>query len=135
MTRRVRWVPEAAVRAMHAELIAEHGGRDGIRNAGLLSSALARPRNKRAYGASSSIFELAAAYGVGIARNHPFVDGNKRIALAMVYVFLERNGYRLEAPEVDAVEAMLAIAARKWTEKELSAWLKKHSVRWPIEPA
>lgn len=135
MTRRVRWVPEAAVRAMHAELIAEHGGRDGLRDAGLLSSALARPRNKRAYGASSSIFELAAAYGVAIARNHPFVDGNKRIALAVVYVFLERNGYRLEAPEVDAVEAMLAIAARKWTEKELSAWIKKNSVRWPIKPA
>lgn len=120
---------------MHAELIAEHGGKDGLRDAGLLSSALARPRNKRAYGASSSIFELAAAYGVGIARNHPFVDGNKRIALAVVYVFLERNGYRLEAPEVDAVEAMLTIAARKWTEKELSAWLKKNSVRWPIKPA
>lgn len=120
---------------MHAELIAEHGGRDGIRDAGLLSSALARPRNKRAYGASSSIFELAAAYGVAITRNHPFVDGNKRIALAVVYVFLEMNGYRLEAPEVDAVEAMLAIAAREWTEKELSAWLKKHSVRWPIKPA
>jgi death-on-curing protein len=135
VTRRVRWVPEAAVRAMHAELIAEHGGRDGIRDAGLLSSALSRPRNKRAYGASSSIFELAAAYGVGIARNHPFVDGNKRIALAVVYVFLEMNGYRLEAPEVDAVEAMLAIAAREWTEKELSAWLKRNSVRWPIKPA
>jgi death-on-curing protein len=134
VTRHVRWVPEAAVRAMHAELIAEHGGRDGLRDAGLLSSALARPRNKRAYGASSSVFDLAAAYGVGIARNHPFVDGNKRIALAVVYVFLEMNGYRLEAPEVDAVEAMLAIAARKWTEKELSAWLKKHSVRWPVKP-
>jgi death-on-curing protein len=135
VTRHVRWVPEAAVRAMHAELIAEHGGIDGIRDAGLLSSALARPRNKRAYGASSSIFELAAAYGVAIARNHPFVDGNKRIALAVVYVFLEMNGFRLEAPEVDAVEAMLAIASRKWTEKELSAWLKKHSVRWPVKPA
>ena len=120
---------------MHAELIAEHGGKDGLRDAGLLSSALARPRNKRAYGASSSSFELAAAYGVAITRNHPFVDGNKRIALAVVYVFLEMNGYRLEAPEVDAVEAMLAIAAREWTEKELSAWLKKHSVRWPIKPA
>lgn len=120
---------------MHAELIAEHGGRDGLRDAGLLSSALACPRNKRAYGVSSSIFELAAAYGVGIARNHPFADGNKRIALAVVYVFLEMNGYRLEAPEVDAVETMLAIAARKRDEKELSAWLKKNAVRWPIKSA
>ena len=135
MTRRVRWVPEAAVRAIHAALIAEHGGREGLRDAGLLSSALARPRNKRAYGVSSSIFELAAAHGVAIVRNHPFVDGNKRIALAVMYVFLEMNGYRLEAPEVDAVETMLALAARKWDEKELSAWHKKNSVRWPINPA
>ena len=129
MIRRVRWVSEAAVRAMHAELIAEHGGRDRLRDSGLLSSALAPPRNKRAYGASSSIFELAAAYGVAIVRNHPFVDGNKRVALAVMYVFLELNGYRLEAPEVDAVETMLALAARKLDEKELTAWLKENSVR------
>ncbi len=95
---------------------------------------VARPRNRRAYGAPS-IFELAAAYGVAIARNHPFVDGNKRIALAVVYVFLEMNGYRLETPEADAVEAMLAISARKWTEKELSAWLLERSVRWAFKPA
>lgn len=133
--RRFHWVPEAAVRAMHAELIAEHGGREGIRDAGLLSSALARPRNKRAYGASSSLFELAAAYGVAIVRSHPFVDGNKRVALAVMYVFLEINGYCLKAPEVDAVEIMLALAGRKRDEKELSAWLKENSVKRPIKPA
>jgi death-on-curing protein len=112
---------------MHAELIAEHGGRKGVRDAGLLSSALARPRNKQVYGASSSLFDLAAAYGVAIVRNHPFLDGNKRVALAVMYVFLEMNGYRLEAPEVEAVDALLAIVAGDWDEKKLSRWLKKNS--------
>jgi len=125
--RRVRWVPEAAVRAMHAELIAEHGGRKGIRDAGLLSSALARPRNKRAYGATTSLFELAAAHGVAIVKNHPFVDGNKRLALVVMYVFLEMNGYRLDAPESEAVSVMLRLAAGELDEKGLSGWLKANS--------
>jgi len=122
--RRIRWVPEPAVRAMHAELISEHGGRAGIRDAGLLSSALARPRNRRAYGTPSSLFHLAATYGVAIVRNHPFVDGNKRVALMVMYVFLEINGYRLDAPEVEAVDRMLRLASGKLDEKELSGWLK-----------
>src|SRR4030066_811151 len=126
--RRFRWVPEPAVRAMHAELIAEHGGRKGVRDAGLLSSALAGPRNKQVYGASSSLFDLAAAYGVAIVRNHPFFDGNKRVALAVMYVFLEMNGYRLEAPEVEAVDALLAVAGGGGGEEKLSRWLKKSSV-------
>jgi death-on-curing protein len=126
--RRIRWVPEAAARAMHAELIAEHGGRRGIRAPGLLSSALARPRNRQAYGASSSLFDLAAAYGVSIVSNHPFIDGNKRVALAVMYVFLEMNGYRLDAPEVEAVDVMLRLAAGELEEKGLSGWLKKNSV-------
>jgi len=126
--RRIRWVPESAARAMHAELIAEHGGRTGIRDPGLLSSALARPRNRRAYGASSSVFDLAAAYGVSIVRNHPFIDGNKRVALAVMYVFLEMNGYRLDALEVETVDVMLRLAAGELEEKGLSGWLKKSSV-------
>ncbi|MGZ8429438.1 MAG: type II toxin-antitoxin system death-on-curing family toxin [Candidatus Deferrimicrobiaceae bacterium] len=128
MTRRVRWIPDAAVRAMHQELIAEHGGKPGIRDPGLLSSALARPRNRRLYGASRSLFDLAAAHGIAIAANHPFVDGNKRVALAVLYVFLERNGYRLEAPETDAVDVMIRLAAGQLDEPGLSAWLKEHSV-------
>ncbi len=128
MKRRFRWVPEAAVRAMHSELIAEHGGRAGIRDDGLLSPALAGPRNKRVYGASSSVFELAAAYGYAIARNHPFVDGNKRVAFAVTYVFLEMNGYQLEASEVEVVDVMLRLAAGKLEEKELADWLRKNSV-------
>lgn len=128
MRRRIRWIPDAAVRAMHAELLAEHGGRPGIRDAALLSSALARPRNRRAYGASATRFDLAAAYGFGIDKKHPFIDGNKRIALMVMYVFLEINGYRLDAPEVEAVDMMLRLAASKLVEKELAGWLKANSV-------
>ncbi|MCL5884628.1 MAG: type II toxin-antitoxin system death-on-curing family toxin [Deltaproteobacteria bacterium] len=127
MKRRIRWVPEAAVRAMHAELIAEHGGRAGIRDAGLLSSALARPRNRRAYGTSPSLFDLAAMYGVAIVKNHPFADGNKRVALMVMYVFLEINGYRLDAPEVEAADVMLRPAAGERDERKLSGWLKANS--------
>jgi len=126
--RGIRWIPEAAVRAMHAELIAEHGGVEGLRDPGLLSSAVARPKNRRAYGRSPSIFDLAAAYGTGMVRNHPFIDGNKRVAWMVIYAFLEMNGYRLEAPEVEAVGRMLALAAGEIDERALSGWLKKYSV-------
>lgn len=128
MRRRFRWVPEAAVRAMHSELIAAHGGRAGIRDDGLLTSALAVPRNKRVYGASSSVFELAAAYGLAIARNHPFVDGNKRVAFSVMYVFLEMNGHVLEAPEVEVVDVMLRVAVGELAEEDLADWLRKNSV-------
>ncbi len=113
---------------MHAELIAEHGGVEGLRDPGLLSSALARPKNRRAYGKSPSIFDLAAVYGVAMVRNHPFIDGNKRVALMVVYAFLEMNGHRLEAPEAEAAGIMLALAAGKVDERGLSAWLEQYSV-------
>lgn len=113
---------------MHAELLAEHGGAEGLRDPGLLSSALARPKNRSVYGRSSSIFNLAAVYGTGIVRNHPFIDGNKRVALMVVYAFLEMDGYRLEAPEVEAVGIMLALAAGEVDERSLSGWLKQYSV-------
>lgn len=112
---------------MHAELIAEHGGRAGIRDEGLLSSALVRPRNRRVYGASTNLFELAAGYGVGIIRNHPFIDGNKRLALMVMYVFLEINGYHLAASEVEAVDIMLRLAAGELEEGDLARWLKANS--------
>ena len=127
MKRRIRWVPEPAVRSMQAAMIAEHGGRPGIRDVGLLSSALARPRNQRAYETSSTPFDLAAGYGVAIVKNHPFIDGNKRLALMVMYVFLEINGYRLDAPEVEAVDVMLRLAANEMEEKGLSEWLKANS--------
>lgn len=112
---------------MHAELVAEHGGRTGIRDEGLLSSALARPRNRRVYGASTNLFELAAGYGVGIIRNHPFIDGNKRLALMVMYVFLEINGYCMAASEVDAADIMLRLAANELEERVLARWLKANS--------
>ena len=128
MRRGIRWMPEAAVRAMHAELIAEHGGVEGLRDPGLLSSALARPKNRRAYGKSASIFDLAAVYGTAMVRNHPFIDGNKRVALMVMYAFLEMNGYRLEAPEAEAAGIMLGLAAGNVDEMTLSGWLKQNSV-------
>ena len=128
MKRGIRWMPEAAVRAMHAELIAEHGGVEGIRDPGLLSSALARPKNRRVYGKSSSIFDLAAVYGTAMVRNHPFIDGNKRVALMVVYASLEMNGQRLEAPEAETAGIMLALAAGNVDERALSGWLKQYSV-------
>lgn len=99
----------------------------GIRDAGMLSSALARPQHRRAYGTPSSLFDLAAAYGVAIVKNHPFIDGNKRVALMVMYVFLEINGYRLDASEVEAVGVMLRLAAGELEEKGLSQWLKANS--------
>ena len=92
-----------------------------------MSSAAARPRNRRAYGASTTLFDLAAAYGKGIVKNHPFVDGNKRVALMVMYVFLEINGYRLDAPEVEAVDVMVRLAARELDSKALSGWLKANA--------
>jgi death-on-curing protein len=115
---------------MHAELIAEHGGVEGLRDPGLLSSALARPKNRRAYGKSSSVFDLAAVYGIAMVRNHPFIDGNKRVALMVVYAFLEMNEYRLEAPEAEAAGIVLALAAGKADERALSAWIKQYSVQF-----
>lgn len=104
-----------------------HLGSAGIRDAGLLSSVLARPRNQRVYGTSSSLFDRAALYGVGIVKGHPFIDGNKRVALMVMYVFLATNGYRLNAPEVEAVDMMLRLAAGELDEKGLSGWLKANS--------
>lgn len=116
---------------MHSELIAEHGGRAGVRDDGLHSSALACPRNKRVYGASSPVFGLGAAYGFAIVRNHPFVDGNQRVAFSLMYAFLEMNGYLLEAPEVEVVDVMLRLAAGKLEEKGLADWLRRNSVSSP----
>ena len=89
---------------------------------------MARPKNRSAYGKSPSIFDLAAVYGTGIVRNFPFIDGNKRVALMVVYAFLEINGYRLEASEAAAAGIMHALAAGEVDERALSRWLKQYSV-------
>lgn len=123
-----RWLVEGIVIAVHAEQIAEHGGSDGIRDRGLLSSALFRPRNLAGYG-TPIVFELAAAYAFGIIQNHPFVDGNKRSGFLAAYVFLALNGWKLIAAEASAVEAVLALASGGISEAEFAAWLKAQSIR------
>ncbi len=124
------WLREDVVVAMHSEQIAEHGGRIGIRDAGLLSSALARPQNLAVYG-EHSVFDLAAAYVFGIISNHPFVDGNKRTGFLAAYVFLYLNGWDLMASEVEAVTAALALAVKDMDEAGFSNWLKDHALIIP----
>jgi death-on-curing protein len=119
------WLGEAVVLAMHGRLLAEHGGAQGLRDSSLLNSALARPRQLLAYG-EPDIYELAAAYASGIIRNHPFVDGNKRMAFVAAYVFLGVNGLRLVATEVDAAQVVTLLAADEIDETAFSAWLRKN---------
>jgi len=122
-----RWLLNGVVLALHDEQLAEHGGSLGVRDAGLLSSALARPQNQAAYG-NPSVFDLAAAYAFGIMRNHPFVDGNKRTGFLAAYVFLDLNGWELMAHEDEAVAVVLALAASEIQEVGFSEWLKANSV-------
>jgi len=122
-----RWLIEGVGIAMHGEQISEHGGSLGIRDAGLLSSALARPQNQAAYD-EPSVFDLAAAYAFGIIRNHPFVDGNERTGFLAAYVFLDLNGWEFIASEVEAVAAVLALATNEMDEAGFASWLKAKSV-------
>jgi death-on-curing protein len=124
----VIWLDRRDVEAFHAMQIAEFGGLAGLRDAGSLESALARPRNLAAYKKPTE-FELAAAYAFGIARNHPFVDGNKRAALVTAFVFLELNGWEVKAPEAEAVVVFLDLAAGKTSQADLAKWLAARSVR------
>jgi len=117
------WLDPWVVEAVHDRLLAEHGGAAGVRDAGLLASALARPISRAAYG-EMDLCTLAAAYAAGIVRNHPFVDGNKRTGFMAAYIFLARNGLRVKAPEDDATRAMLALAAGEMTEDVFAAWLR-----------
>ena len=120
------WLDSADVAAYHAEQIAQHGGGAGLRDRGMLESALARPQNLAAYRAPA-VFDLAAAYGFGIVKNHPFVDGNKRVAFVASVTFLELNGWQFVATEEDAAMAFLELAGGRLTEKELSRWLEANS--------
>ncbi len=111
---------------LHEESLAEHGGAAGMRDEGLFESALARPENLAAY-EDPDIVALAAAYGVGLAKNHPFVDGNKRAAFLAVALFLALNGFRLCASQIEATEAMLAVAAGELSEPDFAAWIRENS--------
>jgi death-on-curing protein len=121
------WIDPRAISAIHDEQLAEHGGGAGLRDAGLLESALARPVNLAAYGAPDAA-ALAASYAVGIAKNHPFVDGNKRTAFVALELFLALNGYELMADDVSCVVTMLAVAAGEMDEDALAAWVRNHTV-------
>ena len=121
-----RWISKPALLLLHAESLAEHGGSPGIRDVGLLDSALARPQNPVAYG-QPDVAALAASYGWGIARNPPFIDGNKRAALLSIGLFLHLNGWRLTASQADTTRTMLALAAGDLPEDTLADWLRRHA--------
>ena len=122
------WIAPTVILAVHEEQLAEHGGGAGVRDAGLMESALAKPVNLAAYG-EPDVADLAAAYGFGLARNHPFVDGNKRTAFVAVELFLALNGWALTAQDADCVLTMLALAAGDIDEATFAAWLRDHIAR------
>lgn len=121
-----RWIDKRALLLLHADSLAEHGGAAGLRDEGLLDSALARPLNLAAYG-QPDLAALAASYGVGLAKNHAFVDGNKRAAFLSVGLFLALNGMRLRAAQPDAVLTMLAVASGTLDEAGFADWIRRHA--------
>ena len=127
MTAEIVWITEAVILAVHDEQLAQHGGATGLRDAGLLQSALARPRQRAAY-AAPDLAELAALHGLAIAQNHPFIDGNKRTALVALELFLALNGHRLGASDADAVLAVLAMAAGTLSDDDFIAWVRRHAI-------
>jgi len=120
-----KWIDRQSLLLLHDESLAEHGGASGLRDEGLLDSALARPLNLVAYG-DPDFADLAAAYGVGLAKNHAFVDGNKRAAFLSVGLFLLLNGHRLKAGQAEATVVMLEVAAGDLDEAGFAAWLRTH---------
>ncbi len=120
-----RWVNRHALLLLHEESLAEHGGGSGLRDEGLFESALARPVNLALDG-TPDLAALAASYGVGLAKNHPFVDGNKRVAFLAVGLFLSNNGYRLVCTQVEATLTMLGVAAGTVDEAGFATWLRAH---------
>jgi death-on-curing protein len=121
-----RWLALVHILAVHSDQIQAHGGSLGLRDRGLLESALERPRNRFHYEPTSDLPSLAASYGFGIAKNHPFVDGNKRVAFQAMYLFLGLNGLRIDASEEEVVATILALASGDLDEPSLAAWLRDH---------
>ena len=122
------WLSKDVLLAMHDRLLADYGGSAGLRDEGLLESAMGRPQNLLAY-EKTDLFTLAAAYAAGIIKNHPFIDGNKRAGFVAAAVFLDCNGHELQASESDAALKTLALAANELTEAQYAAWLKASSQR------
>jgi death-on-curing protein len=125
------WINRSALLMLHQESLALFGGAPGMRDEGLLDSALARPVNQHLYEPDTDLAALAAAYGYGLAKNHPFIDGNKRAAFLAVGLFLAANGQRLRATPVDAIQTMLAVAAGAVTETQFAAWIREHQTSRP----
>ena len=122
-----RWVTRRVVDAIHADLVRTHGGSHGIRDEGLLESALHRPLQRWTYDPSADHAACAAASGIGIAKNHAYVDGNKRTAFQVMYVFLGLNGHRLVADQREVVSLMLDVATSRIDEVQLAEWIRTHT--------
>ena len=125
------WLEKRSLLILHDQTIMKHGGSRGIRDEGLLESALARPQNLLAYQENVTLAALAASYAFGIAKNHPFVDGNKRAAFGALGMFLKANGWNLTATKADAALTILKLAASELTEDQLAAWIESHLARRP----
>jgi death-on-curing protein len=126
----IRYIPEELVLTIHADLLQRYGGQPGLRDRGLLESALAQPRmtvgGKEVH---KTLFEKTAAYGYHICNNHPFIDGNKRVAFVLMDVFLQKNGWEITAAEEDAYSMMMSLASGNLSKVQLASWLKEHSAR------
>ena len=123
------WIEERDALAIHDRLLALHGGATGLRDRGLLESALARPRQHHAYAKTSDVVEMAALYTAGIVRNHPLIDGNKRTGFVIGVLFLELHGFDFKASEADATQAVMALAAGTINEAGYAAWLRHNAKR------
>lgn len=122
------WINAAIAELIHSEQLQEHGGGDGVRDHNLLQSALARPEQIFAYDEAADLHQLAAAYGVGIAKNHPFIDGNKRTAFVVMILFLDLNGFILTAEMGPRYDMMIAVASGQMDEIKLADWLRINTV-------
>jgi death-on-curing protein len=123
-----RWIDRRALLLLHDESLAEHGGAPGLRDEGLFESAMVRPLNLAACG-NPDVAQLAAAYAIGLAKNHPFVDGNKRVAFLSIGLFLALQGWRLIATQADATLTMLGVAAGSVDEEALAQWIRDHMAK------
>ncbi|NMG09325.1 type II toxin-antitoxin system death-on-curing family toxin [Brasilonema sp. UFV-L1] len=124
------WLEEAMIRAMHADQLDQHGGLSGSKD-NLIGATLARPKNLFAYGQPTpTIFELAAAYCYGFAKNHAFVDGNKRVAFVAMAIFMELNGYSFDAPEVEVVMMIERLASNEETQESIAGWIQENSMKY-----
>jgi len=123
-----RFIPNKIVSTIHSDLLQRYGGRPGLRDPGLLDSALAQPKmTARGKFVHKTLFDKAAAYGFHVCKNHPFVDGNKRVAFVLMDIFLQKNGWEITANEEEAYSMMISLASGKLSKAQLSKWLEEHS--------